>query len=477
MRRARPSAGLFALLLALLLVLPAALSCARSGGETETPPTAEENREAADTAGNDRTEETEDGDGQPEDEYLPVLRFAVCSDVHMGSLNDIEAGRFAGLFDTANAYCETQTYRNLDAVVVVGDFTGGGRANQMEFFKIISEEHKREETTVIPVMGNHEYDDSGQKNFLDAFGWLRTHVVLNGFHFIAVAPEPDNGTYDESVAGWMAEQLEEAALDDPEKPIFTFQHHPPQGTVHGSGGDASAPLRRLYAEYPQVVNFAGHTHTSIVHPESVWQGTFTAVATGTLSHLYLADGITEGTPFSKNVGAYWIVEVDRNNRMHLMVYDILTGDFYETLSLSDEPGTKIEYWIDCPSDPSTFVYTASRAGKSSEPAFPEGAEITVEEGRRGRYNVTFPQALDDVGVTVYRMVLDHVGDNGRVVRQTMKITSQYYLEPMPETITQSLEGIQAGTTYTITIYPTNAYGKTGKALTAEFTVPPSDQDG
>ena len=63
----------------------------------------------------------------PED-FTPVLRFAVCSDVHLsGEENQANAKRFTALYNDTYDYAATQSYKGFDAVIVAGDMTGGGR--------------------------------------------------------------------------------------------------------------------------------------------------------------------------------------------------------------------------------------------------------------------------------------------------------------------------------------------------------------
>ncbi len=474
-----------ALLLALLLILTSVLSCAGSGSGPESFPTAVETSdppEATETP--DETGLPAGEDEEPDEGFLPVLRFAVCSDVHITTLHDIETERFAALFDTAYAYCDTQTYRSLDAVIVAGDFANDGRSAQMEVFRDTAAAHMREETALLDVMGNHEYGIQGGRAAYETVlgGPLRKHAVINGFHFIGVSPEKEGGTrgekantYDENVAAWLEEELKAAAADDPEKPIFTFQHHPLSGTVYGSGGDAADLLIPLYAAYPQVINFAGHSHAPLNHPKAVWQDSFTAVATGTLSRLYVPGGLSDGgAPSRKSFAGYWIVETDANNRVRLMAYDILTGDFFETPSNTDEEGTKLIYRIDCPSDPSTFDHTSARVSPVTEPRFPEGSEITFQIRSGGRVTVRIPQALDDQAIVSYRLVLDRTGENGRIERRTYRFSSCFYLEPMPDSVSFAISGLLAGTEYEVTVYPVNAYDRSGKPLKAAFTTGPAD---
>ncbi len=463
-----------ALLLALLMIFMTALSCGRDGGETPAPA---ETADGTETPAAPNETETPEGPEEPE-EFLPVLRFAVCSDIHINGPHDDESARFAKLFDTAYAYSESQAYTGLDAVIVVGDFATSGKAAQMEIYKSVVAEKCREGTVMIDVMGNHEFNQD-DVTYLEVMGEpLHKHEVINGFHFIAVSPDKAGGTpdekakfYDEGVIQYMTDALVEAAAEDPAKPIFTFQHMPVLGTCYGSesGNDGAQAFQAVYEQYPQVVNFAGHTHAPINHVRAVWQGAYTAVATGTLYQFDLCESLTEQAPFRKQAGQYWIVEVDDDYRIRLLAYDILTEDFFETPSNTDEEGTKLIFDIACPSDPSTYVYTDARAETATAPRFPEGAEFSFQPVRNGRVNLTIPQALDDYGVVAYQMVLERPAEDGTFTKETSRFTSRFYLEPLAETVTTSLTDMQDGLTYRISVAPVNAYGIIGDAITTEYT--------
>ena len=58
-------------------------------------------------------------------DFTPVLRFAVCSDIHLNGEEQQDAAlRFANLFEDMYAYSHnSDIYKTFDAVVVAGDFT------------------------------------------------------------------------------------------------------------------------------------------------------------------------------------------------------------------------------------------------------------------------------------------------------------------------------------------------------------------
>lgn len=93
----------------------------------------------------------------PED-FTPVLRFAVCSDVHLsGEENQANAKRFTALYNDTYDYAATQSYKGFDAVIVAGDMTGGGREPEYEMFMKIINDNTVGDTQTLVCMGNHEF--------------------------------------------------------------------------------------------------------------------------------------------------------------------------------------------------------------------------------------------------------------------------------------------------------------------------------
>ena len=90
----------------------------------------------------------------PED-FEPVLRFAVCSDVHLsGDEDDVNAKEFREFFTQSYSYSKkSDTYKRLDAVMICGDFTDWGREKEYKAFREIIDEECPEETQMLVCMG------------------------------------------------------------------------------------------------------------------------------------------------------------------------------------------------------------------------------------------------------------------------------------------------------------------------------------
>ncbi len=475
---------LFALLLCLI---PLSLFGSCRKGIAVPPQPADTQNTAADAAQEVSPEGTEDApdpetaaepseaeadpDADPMKDFVPAVRLAVCSDTHINnSTSDVLAQRLGKLFDTAYRYADAHpTYQSLDAVLMAGDITNNGNPDQFKALNTVIKKHIRPETELFATMGNHEYFGGGQDAFLKNMSdTLDIHAVVKGFHIIGLSPR-DGNSYPADVIRWLKQELKIAAEDAPGMPIFTFQHHHIKDTVYVSRSwytSDSAALKKAFAAYPQVINFSGHSHGPVNNPLSIWQDGFTMLGTGTLNYFEMEVGMTGGTlpPGKENAAQYYIVEADAEGRVRILPYNILTDDFFRTASNTDDPDKQLILVIDKPSDPSTYLYTSARMNEAAAPYFAPDAQLGIGEITDSSALVTVPQAFDDACIYSYRLVAEAEGGS----RKEVKFFSEYYFEPIPETVSCRLSGLTDGTKYTVTVYPVNAWGKEGAPITAEF---------
>ena len=408
-------------------------------------------------------------------DFAPVFRFAVASDVHISAGDDTNAKRLAKLFETAYRYSEAHpAYNTLDAVVLTGDNCDSGSDAEYEILKSVINENIRGETTMIAIMGNHEFGQTGHEGFKRHMEQeLDTHVVIKGFHFIGLSPDPSDTWQTPLQLNWMSAQLRKAAADDPEKPIFTMQHGHIWNTVYVSRSwytQMSLPLHMVYAQYPQVVNFSGHSHGPVNNPLNIWQNSYTQVGAGTLNYFEMERDIGDNTvpEGSRNAAQYLIVEVDAENRVRIMPYNILTEDFMKTPASTD--GDKQLIWqINDVCDTSSFAYTSARKKTDGAPWFEEGDAVSIDSAAAQSVILSFPQAEDDVCVYGYRILLKNTSDTKDKIEK--EIYSQYYFEPTPERLSVTIEGLTAGKTYDVTVTPLNVWLDEGAPIGCRFTAP------
>ena len=391
--------------------------------------------------------------------FKPVLRFMVCSDVHIKDDPDCpERARFRKAIRCAYRIAAgSDSYDRLDALYVVGDFANSGSEVQMRAVRQILDEELHAETTYRLTMASHEYHGDGEENARARFGEifgipLDSHEVINGFHFIAVTTT-HGCDFQEPQLTFAQRELKAAAADAPRKPIFFFQHPHLTDTVYGGIYWADEKLIPILMDYPQVIDFSGHSHAPINDPRSIFQDHFTALGCGSMSYFELEefDKIYGTIPPDKaNCAQMLIVEADAQNRVRIYPYDVLTDQFF--------PQT---WKIDTPSEPSTFLYTDARYRTTAVPAFGADAVLTAEAGETD-VTLSFPQAKPDADsdyVNAYLIVIRRASDNV-IVRQA-GIFSGYYLSNMPETLTQEVDGLERDTAYTVEVFPEGFFRNRG----------------
>ena len=368
-------------------------------------------------------------------DFVPVLRFALTSDVHTRVRNDGGAVEKATteevahtalmterLFSSSYNYADGEAYDKLDAVVLVGDYTDEGTPKQYEAFFGIVNDRIRTGTALLACLGNHEFRNPGEDSvsnnssfsttysrFEDYFGYNVDNVnVINGFTFIGFSSACD--------------------------------------------------------------------------PESVWQGNFTAINTGTLAYddspFYTGDGSTRGSYFRRDLhggyqyvmlgkyfehaewyaSVYTIVEVDRNNAIRLRYYDAEADRFLFEPVVIDSVG-----------DPEAFTFTDERKANSEAPVF--SAPLTLLSASYGSVRVSIPNATCPDYVRSYR---EDLLQGGEIVHTVYRQGGQQKY-PLPE-ITASFSDLDPDADYSVRVYAYNAYGVMSDPLTLAFHTP-SDNGG
>lgn len=422
--------------------------------------------------------------------FVPVLRFAVASDFHVreDAANDYGSrAQLTEFLKSAKSYSRAQEdYGQLDGVFFVGDLTQAGTENELkEFFSIVNA-NTEEETISLAVLGNHDFlasDDrfsdasvqSTYHRFMQASGYesVDTHVVINGYHFILVSMDrydKQNSVFfsDEKLA-WLDDALTAAAYDDPTrtKPIFVFQHVPPQDTMYGSTPDsADANLTELLSHYPQVVDFSGHTHYPVTDPRAIWQDSFTALTTGSMSYYCvpiaghptkdqscviatddIGSWISEGHTTSqiRNAHMYYMVEVDKSHQVRIRVCDTQTDAAW---------GEPMVFPV---GNADEFIYTEDRGNVSLRPIWQENTEASVINNYYKKVQIEIPQAIAPEIVQNYRV--DVYDSENALVKSAYSLACTYYGQSTPDRIRVSITGLCADSTYTCKIYAVNSWGR------------------
>ena len=403
--------------------------------------------------------------------FVPVFRFAVVTDIHINRDRPVCAERLREMFRTAYAYsAQDAAHPVLDAVLFAGDNTDAGAREQYEILCGVLRDSLREETRLITVMGNHDHGGTGTEGYREYLDdRLDKHEVVNGYHFIGLSPLPEDTWHTPKQLRWLRGELKKAAQDDPKKPIFTFQHGHIWKSVYVSRSwytQMSFLMHPIFARYPQVINFSGHSHGPVNHPFTVWQSRYTSFGAGTLNYFEMERDISDNTvpPGSDQAAQYLIVEIDAKNCMRVLPFNLLTDAFFRD---PGDPARQLIYFIENPCDRKTFVYTGARKKTDPAPGFPAGAKAAVTDLTDSTAAVTFPQAQSPVCVYGYRLLLSDAAQPDKTLLKK-ELYSGYYFEPMPQTLTHTFEGLQHGREYLVRILPLNVWRKAGVPLTVSF---------
>ena len=413
------------------------------------------------------------------DAFTPILRFVVASDVHYTESVSVQDTKFHTLLTDAYGYSDNHAkYQTLDGVFIVGDIAHRGKAAELNRFFSDFYEYTRPGTEAQAVLGNHEFwpdPEYAVSRYLSASGYETAdrHIVISGYHFILMSPSHYEGFNNDKIA-WLETELAAAAADDPtgKKPIFVFQHHPAFDTVYGSEDEWGVPnLNPVFAEYPQVVDFSGHSHFPINDPRSIWQGSFTELNTGSCREwgMDLA-GFTTRTVFAVNdegdwtydesanylydPGKYYVVEVNAASRVLIRAFDVGTGaEVIEPIFLSSV------------GVPAKFAYTDARANEEETPRFAPDAEVETIEISEYAASFRFPRTVSGAYVQNYRC---EVRRGETLINKIYRLDCGF-LFPAPATLTLPLSGLAPDTEYTVSIVPVTSWENEGEPLVFRFS--------
>ena len=315
-----------------------------------------------------------------------------------------------------------------------------------------------DDTDFTPVFRFIASSDSHVKAGFDTNSRRIQKMLRLGY---AVADADDAQHYDEGQIAWLRTQLEEATAADPLKPVFVMHHEHVRNTVYGSSdfeGWGVTAFTDVLKDFPQVVDFSGHSHYPLNDPRSLWQGEFTAIGTGALyyTELTVDDVRTIHPDGYKKVATCWIVEADANNRLRLRGMDVLSQQVL------------CEYILENPADPANRTYTPQkRAEASKPPVFDAGASVKAK-ARSDELRVTVPAArsADGMPVVLYRAAAYDA--DGSEAASAWAIP-RYYVTGTEKEITVTLPELPAGT-YEVRAVAETAYGVQSAPLTTTVTV-------
>ncbi len=400
----------------------------------------------------------------PED-FTPILRFIACSDVHLdGNEEQPNAIRLANLIKDMYKYSELQDYKTVDALMVVGDFAGGGAESEYATFNKIIKDNIKPQTQVLTVLGNHEFIE--YRDYDPTIGYdvykkmisedVDTDIVINGYHFIGVSYDNNGKTFKGKTA-WLREKLQNATNEDPTKPIFVYQHPSPTLTVYGSISWSDLDIKKVLKEFPQVVDFSGHSHYSPSDPRSVWQGEFTAIGCGSLKALMSNLNYIEGDNDAPGESAAaWLVEVDKDGNVLLKLYDVENRMFFKN----------VEYYFSNLSDVTKRDYTwAKQQSLDTSPTFPKDSKVNNTVNENGETIISFHEAKGYYEAENYKIAVKN-SENKKVFEKT--VVSEY-VRATDDYVKVNLGELEKDN-YKVTVTAYSPYTKKGETISTRITV-------
>lgn len=390
------------------------------------------------------------------DNFKPVIRFAITSDSHITTIGDVQTTRLQKMIKLSYKIAAQNTgYQNLDAVLIAGDVTDMGTKIAFGSIKAAIKPVIKDGTQFLATISTSHDDRKLGKESLELYSSITGqetdfHRIINGYHFIGISASKIEGEhYSDYQKKWLIEQLDSAVSDDPTKPVFVLQHEHITNTVYGSSdfeGWGMPDFDEILRNYPQVVNFSGHSHYPINDARSIWQGDYTAIGTGGLYYgeITVDDVKTVHPKGYRFVSTFWIVEVDANNRIRLRAIDLLSKQIL------------CEYMLN---SPLSRQYTPEKQiTHSKPPIFPSDAKLKTSDNK-----VTFDSAESADGMPIFIYRAFAIDSDGKRI-PVGKTVAQYYKYNIPKKVTIKLENLPEGN-YNITVVAENCYGMQSTPLT------------
>ncbi len=371
------------------------------------------------------------------------LTFSAMTDVHISG--SWYQGPSREKFINALEYAREVAQNSIDAYVFAGDFVDcmNSRANVMlsekwgldydkakaeqsarefEGLRYCFKNHIPEEAEIIYCLGNHDstncnnidrfitefssLDEVGDnKNFermyrtdLDINSMRRgmRHCFCKGYHFLCVDIVTD---YKETI-DFLKEQLNGITEKEPNKYVFVICHYHTPGTVYGSDigkNPFAEAMHRLLKNYPQVIYFSGHEHTTVCNEQAIMQNGYTAVEGSCVSYVDASHN-RELNVFHEmhfKLSESLLFEIDKDGNVKITRLDNYNKKIIKDAWILPSPkadGSHLK------------PYSADRKYSAPKPKFPENADFTLEETDDG-VKITIDKAIgNNDGIYKYQVI-------------------------------------------------------------------------
>ena len=402
-------------------------------------------------------------------EFLPVLRFVICSDSHIEGVGAPGYLRLKKMVDFSIDFAsKDENYNKIDTFIIAGDITNKGKKEEFHAFKEIYDYAKEKGQQFLCTVAKGHDSITMKKNSLAYYKGLTNqetdfHKVIGGYHFIGLSTckSLPHKHYSPFQKLWLKKELKKAVSDTPDNPVFLIHHEHVKNTVYGSSdfdGWGNRFFTGVFDKYPNVVDFSGHSHYPVNDPRSLWQSEFTAIGTGSLKYTELTvdDERKVHPPTCEDCSNFLIVEADKDSNLHIMGFDCLAEEML------------CEYYLGNPADKNNREYTREKQlSRAKAPIFSEDAEITLTE-KDGVYSAEYPkaQSSDSMPVFVYRVcVLD---EKSKIIFEGKTVPSYYLYMPEDQQTTE-LGKLSKGK-YKVRVFAENSYKMKSEYIEKEIEI-------
>ena len=403
-----------------------------------------------------------------------TLKIGVIGDTQLISLSD--SNKFYLQFSqNFKKSLEILKEKKINVLIIDGDITNVGYIegydNFLAQFNSVYGDEKKENIPILNlIMGNHDYWtlnglDYSNKNNKEKQKLFEektkekpyTHKIINGYHFINWSCDNASLYTPFNDYSWFLKQIDIAIKDNDKKPIFVTTHFPPEDTVYGSEEWGEKNLNKYFEKYPQIINFSGHSHFSLIDERSIYQKDYTAIQTQSLSYIELEEGKVNGTIPKDEYGEEMI---SAKNCMGLICDVNDSKVAIKRISFEKNEFYGDDWIVDIPIDKKNFRYLHEEMEKKSvKPYFifenDEDKKIIIERNENKNI-IKFKQAFHPNFVHSYKIIFT----NSLNKEYTILYFSDFFLMPSDRKniITFGINKNFSGK-YRVKIYAIESFGK------------------
>lgn len=343
---------------------------------------------------------------------------------------------------------------DVDMILFPGDIGDlGTRFAFQTYVDAIDEVFGDDKPIIQTIMGNHDFwnkNVSSAINHIKAFEEITgnspwTHYVVNGYHFIGASPNYGSMSSGYAItAKWLDKELEKASTDSDGKPIIVMTHNQPKNTSYGSEDWGDKTLNDVLSKYPNVINFSGHVHYSLLDERSIWQGEYTVINTQSLSYTEMERGKENGTipPNADATPMGYIMEFSDNS---IEIHRVNFAD--SNMGYEEKADMLWSFSLPYEND-GRYAFDARKAENKAPVMNDTAGNVSSNDNK---IVLSFAAGTDDDFVHSYKVVIDD--------KDTKYFFSDFYNGIDAMKITVELELENDGNAHSYKIYAVDSWGE------------------